>query len=250
MFVFLTLLISATYFFAINRISSESILLKVSAAKQDMFSLESSIASVTWSPGSSQIYYFNNHEGTLKMAPDGKRLVINITDNSFHDIVFNSTIGSITYTLPSSSAQNEDFYPKGDSRAIVNKSGSTMTQLHLLRDLESQQITISYRPLASSSPMASDNGKPANNLRIYIVNLNSSPPLTFQGNFHVRIACLNVTCTTEIYDFEDEVTFLTVKATLDDVIDAVALPISSNEEGATVNVEIVTCNVQLQRTGV
>ena len=250
MFVFLTLLVSTTYFFAINRISSESVLLKVSAAKQDMFSLESSIASVTWSPGSSQIYYFNNHEGTLKMAPDDKRLVINITDNSFYDIVFNSTIGSITYTLPSSSAQNEDFYPKGDGRVIVNQSGSIMTQLHLFRDIESQQIIISYRPLASSSLVASDNGKPANNLRIYVINLNSSQPFTFQGNFHVRIACLNVTCTTESYDFQEQIAFLTVKATLDNVIGAVALPISSNEEGATVNLEIVTCNIQLQRTGV
>ena len=164
--------------------------------------------------------------------------------------MFNITIGSVTYTLPSSSAQDEDFYPKGDSRVIVNQSGSTMTQLHLFRNMGSQQIVISYRPLASSSLMASDNGKPANNLRIYIINLNSSQPFTIQGNFHARIACLNVTCTTESYDFQDQIAFLTVKATLDNVIGAVELPISSNEEGATVNLEIVTCNIQLQRTGV
>ena len=157
MFVSLTLLICTTYFFAINRINSESSLLKVSSAKKGMFSFENSVASVTWSPGSSQIYYFGNYEGILTTAPEDKRLVINVTDGSFHDIVFNSTIGSVTYTLPASSAQNEDFYPKGDSRVIVNQSASTMTQLHIFVDTESQQIKLSYRPLASSSPIASSN---------------------------------------------------------------------------------------------
>ncbi len=250
MFVSLTLLISTTYFFAISRISSESILLKVSAAKRSMFSLENSIASVTWSPGSSQIYYFDNWEGTLMTAPGDKRLVINVTDNSFYDIVFNSTIGSIIYTLPASGAQNEDFYPKGDSRAIVNQSASTMTQLHIFRDTESQRVMISYRPLAFSSPIASNNGKPVNNIRIYIINLNSSQPFTLQGNFHIKIACINVTSTTGSYDFLYQITSLTVKSILDNVGDTVALPISSSEEGAIVNLEIVTCNVQLQRTGV
>ena len=250
MFVSLTLLISTTYFFAISRISSESILLRVSGAKQDMFSLENSIASVTWSPGSSQIYYFDNWEGTLMMVPGDRRLVINVTDNSFYDIVFNSTIGSIIYTLPASGAQNEDFYPKGDSRAIVNQSASTMTQLHIFRDTESQRIMISYRPLAFSAPIASNNGKPVNNIRIYIINLNSSQPFTLQGNFHIKIACINVTSTTGSYDFLYQITFLTVKSTLDNVGDTVALPISSSEEGAIVNLEIVMCNVQLQRTGV
>ena len=250
MFVSLTLLISTTYFFAISRISSESILLKVSAAKQDMFSLENSITSVTWSPGSSQIYYFDNWEGTLMTAPDDRRLVINVTDNSFYDIVFNSTIGSIIYTLPASGAQNEDFYPKGDSRAIVNQSASTMTQLHIFRDTESQRVMISYRPLAFSSSIASNNGKPVNNIRIYIINLNSSQPFTLQGNFHIKIACINVTSTTGSYDFLYQITFLTVKSILNNVGDTVVLPISSSEEGAIVNLEIVTCNVQLQRTGV
>jgi len=248
MFVSLTLLISTTYYFAISRISSKSVLLKVSAAKLSMFSLENSIASVTWSPGSSQIYHFENGEGTLMIAPDDKRLVINITDKD--DIAFNSTIGSIICTLPASSAQNDDFYPKGDSRVMVNQSSSTMTQLHSFRGAESQKITLSYRPLASSAPIASNDGKPVNNVRIYIINLNSSQSFTLQGNFHLKIACVNVTCTTRSYDFLNQITCLTVKCILDDVRGTVSLPISSNEEGAIVNLEIVICNVQLQRTGV
>ncbi|UCG45670.1 MAG: hypothetical protein JSV58_02520 [Candidatus Bathyarchaeota archaeon] len=249
MFVSLSLLVSATYILAINRIGSESTLLKVSTAKQDMFSLESAIASIVWSPGSSQSYYFSNHEGVLNVTPDDKRLILNITDFSFYDIAFNSTIGSITYTLPASNAQSEDFYPKGDKRVIVNQSGSTLTQLHLFRDAESQQIIISYRPLASSSPIASDNGKPANSLRIYIINLNSSQAFTFQGSFYVRIGCVNTTATTKVYDFQNPIESLTVKCNLDNVYGAVALPISSNEQGATVNLELVTCNIQLRRTG-
>jgi hypothetical protein len=249
MFVSLSLLVSATYILAINRIGSESTLLKVSTAKQDMFSLEGTITSVVWSPGSSQKYYFSHHEGLLKVAPDDKRLILNITDSSSYDIVFNSTIGSVTYTLPASSMQNEDFYPKGDKRVIVNQSGTTLTQLHLFRDVESQQIIISYRPLASSSPIASDNGKPTNSLRIYIINLNSSQAFTFQGNFYIRVTCINTTVTTKVYDFQNTIDYLTVKCILDNVLGAVALPISSNEQGAIVNLELVTCNIQLQRTG-
>ena len=250
MFVSLTLLICTTYFFAINRIDSESSLLKVSSAKKGMFSFENSVASVTWSPGSSQIYYFGNYEGVLTTAPEDKGLMINVTDGSFYDIVFNNTIGSVTYTLPASSAQNEDFYPKGDSRVIVNQSASTMTQLHIFMDTESQRIKLSYRPLASSSPIASSNGKPANNIRIYIINLNSSQPFTFQGNFYVKVACINITYTTRSYNFTDQITNLSLKCTLDGVSGEVKLPVSSNEEGATVDLEVVICNVQVQRTGV
>ncbi|UCC33981.1 MAG: hypothetical protein JSW53_02980, partial [Candidatus Bathyarchaeota archaeon] len=65
MFVSLTLLVATTYYFAVNRINAESITLKVSVAKRSMFSLEDSIASIVWAPGSFQIFHFSNREGTL-----------------------------------------------------------------------------------------------------------------------------------------------------------------------------------------
>jgi len=248
--VSLSLVISLTYSLAISRINSKSQLLKVSAAKQGMLYLEDSIASVAWSPGSSQVYSFDDCGGKLKVEPETKSLLINLTDNSFYDIVFNGSVGKTVYELPPSESQDDNLFLKGENRIVINQSRFTMTQLYISRGAESPEITLCYRPLVSSNVNGLSDGKPINSLRIYVISLDSSQSLTLQGNFYLEISCLNVTSSLRSYNFSYQISSLLVKVNFDGVNGEVSLPVSSNTEGALVNVEIVTCNIRLRRVGV
>jgi len=250
LFVSLVLLISVTYYFSISRINAKAKALKVSGVEQEMLSLEKVVKFVAWSPGAYEIYEFNDFGGEFRVEPTAKRLVLNLTDNtSFYDVFFNGSIGRVVYELPPSETQDNIFL-KGDSRVIVNQSSSTMTQLHISQGAEySYEITLSYRPLAGSTVIGSSNGRPVNNLRVYIINLNSSQSTTRLGNFRLKVTCANVTSSWQSYNFSYQITSLTVKAELDGTIGEVSLPISSNSQGAIVNLEIVTCNVRIEDVG-
>jgi len=249
LFVSLTLLISATYYFSINRISAKSQALRVSGVEQEMLSLEKVVKFVAWSPGSYEIYEFGDFGGKFKVLPTAKRLVLNITDDSsFYDVFFNNSIGKVAYELPPSEAQ-DNFFLKGDSRVIVNQSSSTMAQLYISQGIEYYEITLSYRPLAGSTVTGSSNGKPANSLRIYIVNLNSSQSITRLGSFRLKASCVNVASRWRSYNFNSPITSLMVKADLDGVLGEVSLPISSNAQGAIVNLETVICSVKMEDVG-
>jgi len=250
LFVSLSLIISLTYSLAVSRINSKSQLLKVSAARQGMLYLEDSIASVAWSPGSSQVYSFDDCGGKLRVEPEAKSLLINLTDNSFYDVVFNSPVGKAVYELPPSESRTDNLFLKGDNRVIINQSTSTMTQLHISQGAEGPEITLCYRPLVSSTETGLSDGKPVNSLRIYVISLNSSQSLTIEGNFYLEISCLNVTSSLRSYDFSYQITSLLVKVNFDGVNGEVSLPVSSSTKGALVNVEIVTCNIRLRRVGV
>ena len=249
LFVSLSFVISLTYYFAVSKINNRSQLLKVSAAKQNMLYLEDSVASVAWSSGSSQAYSFDDCGGKLRVEPEAKSLLINLTGNSFYDVVFNGSVGKAVYELPPSEFQADDLFLKGDRRVVVNQSTFTMSQLYISQGTESPEITLCYRPLASSTQTGSDNGKPVNSLRIYVISLNSSQNLTLQGSFYLEIACLNVTSSPRTYDFSYAITSLLVKVDFDGVSGEVSLLVSSSAEGALVNLELITCDIQLQRVG-
>jgi len=103
--------------------------------------------------------------------------------------------------------------------------------------------------LAGSTVTGSSNGKPVNNLRIYIINLNSSQSIARLGNFRLKVTCINVTSNWQTYNFSYPVTSLSVKADLDGTLGEVSLPISSNAQGAIVNLETVTCNIKMEDIG-
>ncbi|UCE16333.1 MAG: hypothetical protein JSV12_01580 [Candidatus Bathyarchaeota archaeon] len=251
LFVSLSLVVSITYYFAVSKINSKSQLLKASAAKQSMLYLEDTIASVAWSPSSSQIYSFDNYGGKLRLEPEAKILLINVTDDdSFYDIVFNSSVGDAVYELPPAESFDDNLYMKGDSRVVINQSRSTMSQLYISQGAEYREITLCYRPLASSTETGSSGGKPTNSLRIYVINLNSSQNTTFDGNFHLEITSLNVTSSSRNYNFTSQINSLLVKVDFDGVSSEVSLPVSSNAGGALVTVEIVTSDIRLRSVGV
>jgi len=246
LFVSLVAIISVTYSFAVAKISSKGALLKVSVAKQNMQVLDNAVHSVAWSFGASEVVYMDDCGGVFQTEPTAKSLVIKFTD----DVVFNSSIGKAFYELESSGFDYYGFFVRGDYGAIINQSAHTMTQLCFSTGNKAKELTLCYRPSATSASIGTSNGKPLNLIRIYIINLNSSQNLMLREKFYLTVTSLNVTTTTQQYDFNVSVSSLALKAVFDGTLSTVWLPISSNSEGAVVNLEIVACNVKIQKVEV
>jgi len=248
--VSLIVLITATYYFSITRISAKTLALKTTGVEQEMLSLEKIVKFVSWSPGACEIYEFGDFGGEFKVLPTAKPLILNITDNSsFYNVFFNSSVGKGVYVLPPSEEAFGTLFLKGDNRAIVNQSSATATQLQISEGIEHYELTLSYRPLASVVVTGTSSGKPVNSLRIYVINLNSSESIARLGGFRLKVSCLDVASPSQTYNFTSPLSSLLVKANLDRVVDEVSLPISSNTEGAIVNLEIMVCTVKIEDVG-
>jgi hypothetical protein len=251
LFVSLLATISVTYSVAIVKISSRGTLLKASVAKQNMLALDGALHSVVWSFGASEVVYMDDCGGTFNTESAAKRLVINFTDDqSFNTVVFDSSVGKAFYELESSESSNDGLFIRGDYRAIVNQSGLSMTQLYFVAGNDSEELTLSYRPSATSLLIGTSNGKPLNLIRVHIINLNFSQDLELKQKFYLKVTSLNVTTTTSQYEFNQSVSSLALEAVFDGIRSTVWFPISSDASGAVVNVEIVICNVKIQRVEV
>jgi hypothetical protein len=248
LFVSLVAIISATYSFAIVKISARGALLKASVAKQNMQILDDAVHSVAWSFGTSEVVYIDDGGGVFQTEPTAKKLAINFTDEqSFSDIVFNSSVGKAFYELEPSEFNDDGLFVRGDYRAITNQSASTMTQLYFATGNDAKELTLCYRPSATAAFIGTSNGKPLNLIRIYIINLNSSENLMLREKFYLKVTAVNVTTVTRQYNFNVSVSSLALKAVFDGTLSTVWLPVSSNVEGAIVNLEIVICNIKIQR---
>jgi hypothetical protein len=251
LFVSLVAVISATYSFAVVKISSRGAQLKASVAKQNMQVLDDAVRSVAWSFGASEVVYMDDCGSVFQTEPVAKSLMINFTDGiSFNDIVFNSSVGKIFYEIESSEINNDGLFIRGDESAIINRSVFTITQLYFSTGDDAKELTLCYRPSATAMPMGASNGKPLNLIRIYVINLNSSQSLTLREKFYLKITAVNVTTVTRQCDFNVSVSSLALKAVFDGTTSTVWLPITSNEEGAIVNLEAVICNVKIQKAEV
>ena len=239
------LLTMATYYSAIASVNTKAGQLNYAAAKQDMVTLDNSIVSMAWSPGSALVQYFQGHGGRFEVKPGLRRLLINLTLGSSSDIIFNSTIGRIEYEMPSADVSDSGLFLSGDERAIINKSYTRMSQMYIANDEDSQVIHLGYRPLATSFVDISENNT-TNIVTICIINLNSSKNLTFQGNFRIKVHCVNVTSETRNYNLPYEVSTVIVEASIDDDEGRVYLPISSNVDSTLVKTEILICNIRLE----
>jgi hypothetical protein len=250
LFVSLLILITATYYFSITRITAKTLALKTSGVEQEMLSLEKTIKFVSWSPGAYEIHEFGDFGGTFKVSPTANPLILNLTDNSsFYDVFYSSPVGKALYELASTEDVVEDMFLKGDNRAVVNQSSSTMTQLYTAQGAERYELTLSYRPLASITVTSSDGGQPVNSLRVYVISLNASESVAKMGTFRLKTGCLDVASTLRTYNFTSPLAQLTVRANLASVVNEVSLPISSNAQGAIVNLETIVCTVRIEDVG-
>lgn len=251
LFVSLLATISVTYSYAIIKISARGAFLKASIAKQNLLVLDSAVHAVAWSFGASQVVYMDDCGGTFNTEATAKNLVINFTDEqSFSYIVFNSSVGKAFYELESSESSNDGLFVKGDYRTITNQSAFTMTQLYFDTDNDAKKLTLSYRPSATALVIGTSNGKPLNLIRIYIINLNFSQSLILKEKFYLKVTSLNVTIFTQQYNLNVSLSSLALETAFDGTQSTVWLPVSSNAEGLVVNLEIVVCNVKIQKAGV
>jgi hypothetical protein len=250
LFVSLMLIISATYYIAMTRISASAQSLNFSAAKEAMLSLERSMENILWSPGASRICYVNDFGGEFQTAPITNMLLINITDNSFHEVIFNSSVGEAIYKLSYADPGSDGLFLKGDHRTIVNSSFATMAQLQISTGNISKEITLAYRPFTSSTVTGVEKGKPVNTVRIYIVSLNLSQSIEFSGDFRLMQKCVSVSSAVRDYDLSYPTSSIQVEALSSGMRSTVSLPISSNETGTIIDVEVLVCNIQLQKVGV
>jgi hypothetical protein len=109
-----------------------------------------------------------------------------------------------------------------------------------------EELIARYRPLTSSSAGDLVSGRRINNVRIYVVNLNSSASIESGGEFHVKVESENVTTQIQSYDLDAGVTTIDLKAVLDGTERTIAVPLTVGASGSTVRIEVVIGYVKIQ----
>jgi len=248
LFVSMLGVVSITYYFAVEKVNTRSTALKVSTAKHDMLGFDEALQSTLWQPGSARTFEFADSGGQVKVEPSANSLTINVSDNNgVAATVFDETVGQILYELPYSETPDTGLFLKGDSRTITDQSGSTITQLYIRRGAAHPEVLLRYRPTVSYTTAGVENGKAVTNLRIYVVNLNASDAISMFGKVPLKMSCVATQITTLSYDLAYEPETLLVTSSIDDATEQVSIPVSSTASGAIINVEMVLCNVTIQR---
>jgi len=239
--------ISVTYYFAIERVNANSQFLKVSMAKQEMYSFDETIHSVLWQPGSSRTLEFGDYGGTLDVRPSSNMLLLNVTDgNSVSGTIFNSTVGQMAYELPYAESSDTGLYLKGDSRAVLNQGGSEISQLSIQSGVQHPEVQLCFRPVTSVTSRT-DGNVTINDVSIYVVSLNSSQELAISGSIPLVVSCTTVEDTFTSYSVSNQTNSLTLNAILNGVRGHVSVPITSDSNGATVNIALILCSIQIER---
>jgi hypothetical protein len=240
-------IVAFTYYFSVERINTQGQTLKVSTAKTNFLSLNDAITSTLWQPGASSTYRLTDSGGTTHIEPTSNLLSVTVSGGDIHEIIFNASVGKVVYELPCQSSSETGLYLKGDERSVTNQSGASISQLCIENGLEHPEIQLRYRPAVTVASSGTEDGRAANTIRVYIVNLNSSDAMALMGALPLQATCLNPQLTTKTYFVPALLTSLTVTASLDGKVGRVVVPVSSTGEGAVVHLELVVCNICLER---
>jgi len=241
-------IITVTYYFAVENINTQSEALKVSTAQQDFISLDNDILSTLGQPGSSSTIDLSDSGGLTNITSN--ILTINVTDNSdIDETIFNSSVGQVTYELPCSGSIDTGFYLVGDSQTITNQSGASPSQLYITNGPQGPEIQLQYRPTVTYAAAGYEDGQAVYDVRIYIVNLNSSALIAWGGELPLQISCTSTQLTTETYNvpYQPEPVNLVISSQLNGASGSVSIPISSTHEGSIIYIEKVISNVSIER---
>jgi hypothetical protein len=248
LFVSTLSIVSFTYFFSVEKVNSQGQTLKVSTSKESLISLNNEIISTLGQPGSSTTFDLIDSGGLLKIQPTTNVLTLSLDGNfGLQETIFNTSIGKIVYQLPYSSTSQSGLFLEGDSRTITNQSGSSTSQLCIASGDERKEIQLQYRPTVTYAVTGLEDGKAVNNIRIYIVNLNSSMEMSIQGEIPLQISCTNTQLQSRNYEISNSVGNLALTSILNGASGGVTVPISSTIEGAIIHIETVVSNVSIQR---
>ena len=241
-------IITVTYYFSIENISTQSGALKVSRAQQDFLSLDNVILSTLRQPGSSSTIDLSDSGGSINIQPTSNILTINIADNSsIDDTIFSSSVGQVTDELPCSGSLDRGLYLKGDGQTITNQSGTSPSQLYMTIESQGPEIQLRYRPTVTYATAGLENGQAVNDIRIYVVNLNSSDPISLQGKLPLQISCASTQLTTETYNIPYQLGNFEITSQLNGYSGSVFIPISNSSEGSIIHLEIVISNISIER---
>jgi len=232
----------------VERVNAQGQILKVSSAKENLLSLDNCVLSTLEQPGSSSIFEVVDSGGLLRIQPNSNVLTLSINSSSSPELtIFNSSIGNVVYELPYTPTAQTGLYIKGDSRAIISQTGSTISQLFIEKGTEHQEIHLQFRPTATYAIAGLENGKTVNNIRIYIVNLNSSVPIASQGDLSLQISCTNIQLASQTYEGSPSEN-LVITSVLNGEIGKVSIPILNAPDGAIIHIETVISNVSIERS--
>ena len=246
LFVSTLSLISFTYYFAVARVNDQGQILKVSTAKEGLFSIDNAVISTLGKPGSSNTLEIADSGGMLRIQPDATLLTLIITNGgTIQQTIFNSSVGKIIYELPPTSSAQIGFYLKGDENSIVSQSGSSATQLFIQNGDEHPEILLQYRPTVTYVVGGTENGMRINTVRIYLVNLNSSDSIALQGKVPLQIACTDTQLVAQNY--QSAADNLTIISAVDGKMNSVSIPILDTAEGAVIKLEVVVSNISITR---
>jgi len=241
-------IISVTYYFSLQRINTQDQALRASTAKQSFQSLDDAILSTLGQPGSSVTFDLADSGGLTEIQPTGNILTIRVNDSmGIGETVFNSSIGEITYELQYLGSLQTGLYLHGDSQTITNRSGSSLSQLYIARTSQGPEIQLSYRPAVSYMTDGSENGKSVTDIRIYIINLNSSASIALQGELPLLISCTSTQLTTKTYEVSYQPENLAITSQLGGAYGSVSIPLSTTSHGAIINIETVISNISIER---
>jgi hypothetical protein len=241
-------IVAFTYCFSVEKINAQGQTLKVSTAKQNLISLNEALLSTLWHSGSSATFDLADSGGMINVQPETNVLTLSITDGvGIEATIFDASVGKVTYELPYSDSAATGLYLRGDSRTITNQSGSSTSQLCIQNGVEHPEIQLRYRPTVTWATAGLQEGRTINNLRIYIVNLNSSSPIALKGQLPLKISCINTQLSTQTYQVDYQPENLVITSTLDTDSGSVSIPISSTPQGAIIYVEMVISNISIER---
>ncbi len=241
-------LITVTYYFCVQNLQAQTIVLKASTAQHNFQSLDNLILSMLGQPGSSNTIDLSDSGGIAKIQPTSNILVISVNDGSSIDqTIFNSTVGQVTYELPTAASINMGFYLEGDSRTITNQSGASPSQLYIASGSQGPEIQLRFRPTVTYATAGLQNGQAVNDVRVYIVNFNASESITLRGGLPLKISCISTQLTTQTYRVFYQAESLAITSQLGGTNGTVSVPISSTAQGAVINIETVISNVSIQR---
>jgi hypothetical protein len=137
---------------------------------------------------------------------------------------------------------------KGDSRTVANQTGASITQLCITNGVEHVELLLRYRVAVSRVETGVENGLAVNNLRIYVINLNASESVSLYGSIPLRVSCETTRVTSFSYTTAYNPEAITVTSLISGVESQVSIPISSSIAGAALDVEVIECNVKIERS--
>jgi len=242
-------IISVTYYISVSRLNIQSETLKASTAEQTFQALNRVILSTLGQPGSSATFDLTDSGGLTNVQPTNRVLTINFNDISGdNETIISSSTGEISYELPNLGSKAIGLYLAGDSQTITNQTGASLSQLQIAQGDQGPEIQLGYRPTVSYATAALENGKPVNDIRIYVINLNSSDPISLYGELPLKISCSNTQLITNTLQVPCQTESLNINSQIDDASGTISVPISNTPQGAIINIETVISSISIQRS--